>query len=112
MDAYRDEIRQRVIKADARLWLAGEYPPEVALALAPKIDDWSVFWVTPAVGRPQMRIEGTVSGDKKWEDGDRIRTSEIVLLDRRTRWARSGATLYVLGDHAGIEIPIEGWWTS
>lgn len=111
MDAYRDEIRKRVLKADVMAWLVGEFPPAVAIASAPVIDQWEVTWAKMEPGGSQMRLTGIVSGRKNMSDGDTIRTTEVVLLDRKVGWALTSNTLYRLGDHAGIEIPITGWWS-
>ena len=99
------------IRIHVAMWMQGKYPTEDAVASAPVIHQWSVKWILMTSGITEMRLEGTVSKRKNMRDGDRIRTTEVMLLDRRTRWCRTSNTLYRLGDHAGIEIPIEGVWT-
>lgn len=107
----RDQVMIASIRIHIAMWLQGKYPTEDAVAEAPVIDQWSVKWILMTTGATEMRLEGFVAGRKNLANGDRIRTTEIVLLDRRTRWARTSNTLYRLGDHAGIEIPLEGIWT-
>jgi hypothetical protein len=107
----REQVMIASIRIHVAMWMQGQYPTEDAVATAPVIDQWSVGWVLMTSGKTEMRLQGVVSKRENMRDGDRIKTTEVMLLDRRTRWARTSNTLYRLGDHEGIEIPIEGVWT-
>jgi hypothetical protein len=104
----REAVMIASIRTHVMMWLQGQYPTKDAVASAPVIDQWQVAWIQMTDGSTEMRLQGTVSKRKNMRDGDRIKTTEVVLLDRWTRWARTSNTLYRLGDHEGIEIPLEG----
>src|SRR4051812_11534998 len=107
-----DGVRARQTLADIKAWLIGEYPQPVHLALAPVLEEWSVVWIPNPDGRGSpIRIEGIVTGSPTKDDGDQVRTTPVILLDRQFQWCRTANSIYRLGQQAGIEIPIEGVWT-
>jgi hypothetical protein len=106
----KKKVQLRTETADVKQWLRGEYPQTVHLATAPVLEEWQVVWVLED-GVTRMRLQGLVADSAKFANGDRIRTSPVVLLDRNFLWARTANSIYRLGQQAGIEVPIEGVWT-
>jgi hypothetical protein len=66
----------------------------------PRLDDWSL---TLYFSGSSASLLGTVTGHPKCEDGHRIVTSKILMLDVGNRVAKTRNTSYELGE------PEEGW---
>ncbi|MDO9442558.1 MAG: hypothetical protein Q7T73_16850 [Beijerinckiaceae bacterium] len=112
MTTAKEKVAGRVLMADVCQWLRGEYPQPVHLVTAPTLEEWGVVWIPNLDGLgTEMRLQGIISGSPTKDDGDEVRTSPVILLDRNFAWARTSNSIYRLGRQAGVEIPIEGVWT-
>lgn len=103
----KKEVQHRVLLTDVKQWMRGKYPQPVHLATAPTLEEWDVVWICADDGQ-SMRIQGIISGSPSKDDGDLVRTTPVVLLDRHFEWCRTGNLIYRLGQQAGVDIPVEG----
>ncbi|WP_354263861.1 DUF6634 family protein [Bradyrhizobium sp. GM2.2] len=92
---------------DIESYTCGEEPSIVELHNAPKLDEWTVA-VCRRGKEFVLSVRGTVTKHPEHPDGSIIASGALVWLDRHHRWARSHRRLWVLGKHAGEEIPIDG----
>lgn len=85
----------------------GEEPSPFEMARAPIIENW-----TTEIRRIGKEFKLVVKGRSKkhpdYDDGEDICTAAIHWFDRKARFARSAHRLYMLGEQAGDEIPIDG----
>jgi hypothetical protein len=76
---------------DIRYLRTGGMPRSADLRAAPTIDQWSYGLV------PARCIVGSVCGHPILGDRARIHTSEIILIDPESGWARTWSRYYRLG---------------
>ena len=95
------------IARDIESYSCGEEPSAFELMRAPRIDEWTAL-VRPRGKEYVLIVEGIVTGHPEINDGDIGRSGALVWFDRHHRWARSHRRLWVLGQPAGGEIPIDG----
>lgn len=98
------------LAADVRQWLRGLYPQPVHLVTAPRLEEWKPIWMI-VDDQTVMMLDGMVFDAPSMQDGEIIRTSPVMILDRHFEWARTKNRVYRLGQQAGVEIPLEGIWT-
>jgi hypothetical protein len=84
-------------------YLTGETPAAAEMAQAPLLENWRVVVVhlLPV-------LVGRVSAHPLLGDTGRLRTSQLIWLDRNRQWARTWNRVYRLGERAGDEISGEG----
>lgn len=88
-------------------YACGEVPSALELSHAPRLEEWKA--VVRQRGKAFVLVaRGNVHNHPEYRDGEFIQTSEIVWFDRRSRFVRTLNTLYVLGEQAGDDIPLEG----
>ena len=77
------------------------------MARAPVIEQWSTE--VRRVGKEfKLVVKGRSRKHPDYQDGEVICTAAIHWFDRKGRFARSTHRLYVLGEKAGEEIPVDG----
>jgi hypothetical protein len=86
-------------------YLSGETPAPAEMAQAPLLGNWRVV-VGHGAANPWMRpfLVGRVAGHPQRDDTERIRTSQLVWIDRNRKWARTWNRVYRLGERAGDQI--------
>jgi hypothetical protein len=92
------------LKRDFESYLKGEEPSSVELACAPVLENWHATAIR--FGREQglvLVLVGRVTGHPRVGDARRIRTSQLVWLDRNRNWARTWNRIYRLGERASGE---------
>ena len=100
-------------KEEDRRWAfesfeCGEVPSALEMKRARRLEQWQLI-VQPYEKTWILRAEGVVYGGPNSDnDGDLVRTGALMWVDRRYRFVRSHSTLYVLGEHAGDAIPVDG----
>ncbi|CUT11488.1 hypothetical protein BF49_2568 [Bradyrhizobium sp.] len=92
---------------DIESYACGEEPSPLELMRAPRLDEWSVL-VRPRGKEFVLIVEGVVTRHPEFNDGDIGRSGAVTWFDRHRRWIRTPRRLWVLGKHAGEEIPIDG----
>jgi hypothetical protein len=105
--ALTDEEADRL--RDFERFECGEIPSGLEMKRSPRIEQWLLR--PHRIGKLYvLRAEGLAFGhpDPHYSDGDKIRTSPLLWVDRRLRFVRSTKRLYALGEHAGDEIPLDG----
>ncbi|TYL84327.1 hypothetical protein [Bradyrhizobium cytisi] len=57
-----------------------------------------------------LKVRGHVKGhpDPAFQDGDKISTTAVFWFDRKSRWIRTAQRVYLLGEQAGDDIPLDG----
>lgn len=106
MDDKVDAARRALLR-DVEAYTRGEVPPAIAMLRAPRLEDWEAN--VRRVGKEfKLVLYGVVRGHPYHGDGGWICTSALTWLDRKMRFARSHSRLYVLGQPAGTEIPVDG----
>lgn len=90
------ETKKQAARAAFESYLRGEQPQEVELATAPSLDIWEVCFCRRDDERRYLILKGEVRGHPSLPDNERIGTSEVIWLDRRSRWARTVNRLYRL----------------
>ncbi|CUT14514.1 hypothetical protein BF49_5594 [Bradyrhizobium sp.] len=92
---------------DIESYACGEEPSEMEILRAARIDEWTAL-VRQRGKEFILIVEGIVTGHPEINDSAIGRSGAIVWFDRHHRWARSHRRLWVLGHHAGEEIPLDG----
>jgi hypothetical protein len=93
-------IEEKSRRNDMESYLRGEAPPDEVLAAGPRLEGWAVT-VAHQSGRHEMILVGRVTGHPMIPDDTNARTTPLIWLDRKGRWARTLNTLYALGEPAG-----------
>lgn len=92
---------------DLEAYALGETPSPFEQLRAPTIENW-----TTQVRRVGKEFKLVVMGQAKrhpdYQDGDDICTAAVHWFDRKGRFIRTAHRIYVLGEQAGEEIPIDG----
>lgn len=92
---------------DLEAYGLGEEPSAFEQLRAPTIENW-----TTQVRRVGKEFKLVVMGQSRkhpdYDDGEDICTAAIHWFDRKARFARSAHRLYMLGEQAGDEIPVDG----
>ena len=89
-------------------YLKGETPSPLDLARAPLLENWRMAIVHVKRDADRLRLlpvlVGSVVGHPQHGDAGKIRTSQLIWLDRNRRWARTWNRVYRLGERADDEI--------
>ena len=101
------ETARRALLRDVEAYTRGETPSALAMFRATRLEDWEVS-VRRHGKEFVLVLYGVVRGHPDHGDGGWVSTSALVWLDRKLRFARSRSRLYVLGQPAGGEIPLDG----
>lgn len=93
-------------------YLRGETPAPAEIAQAPLLMNWRVVVVHLGSAANPLRmlpvLLGRVAAHPQLGDIERLRTSQLIWLDRNRQWARTWNRVYRLGERAGEEIGGEG----
>lgn len=92
---------------DLESYTLGETPSAFEQLRAPTIENWSTA-VRPVGKEFKLVIKGQTKRHPDYTDGEDICTAAVMWFDRKGRFARTAHRLYVLGEQAGDEIPIDG----
>ena len=94
---------------DLERFECGETPSPIESMRTARLEGWRLR-AHPRGKEFVLKAEGTIYGhpDPEVEDGGETVTGALVWVDRRYRFVRSFNRLYLLGEHAGDEIPIDG----
>jgi hypothetical protein len=92
------------LQRDFVSFLKGEQPSRRELAAAPLLENWCATTLQVKTGEDLVRgalvLGGKVTGHPEHEDGRMIRTSVVVWLDRKQKWARTWNRIYRLRKRA------------
>lgn len=102
----RAEAMEAKLRRYMEAYGCGEEPNPTEMLRAPVIRNWRT--VVERLGPHNfMQIIGVVEGHTSIADGP-IRTSTLVWLDRKLRFARTQNTLYALHESRELPIGIDG----
>jgi hypothetical protein len=103
----RSEATKRKLMQDIEAYTCGEAPNPLHLRRAARLENWST-----AVRRRGKEFALAAVGDvyqhPEIADGTNISTPAVMWFDRKARFIRTHNRLYVLGEPAGGDIPIDG----
>lgn len=87
-------------------YLTGETPAPAEMAQAPLLGNWRVVVVhLDSAGLRMLPVlVGRVAAHPLLGDTGRLRTSQLIWLDRNRQWARTWNRVYRLGERAGNDI--------
>lgn len=92
---------------DLEAYGLGEEPSAFEQLRAPTIENWTTQ--VRRVGKEfKLVVMGQARKHPDYDDGEDICTAAVHWFDRHARFIRTAHRLYVLGEQAGEEIPIEG----
>lgn len=95
------------LERDLEAYALGETPSAFEQLRAPVIENWSTE--VRRVGKNfKLVVKGQARKHPDYDDGEDICTAAIYWCDRKGRFVRSAHRLYMLGQHEGEEIPIDG----
>lgn len=89
LSSFQDSLTS--LLCDIRDLRVGEIPCPMDLSAAPVIDQWSYGLV------PTRCIVGAVRGHPILGDRARVHTSQLILIDAKSGWARTWSRYYRLG---------------
>lgn len=92
---------------DIEAYGLGEEPSAFEMMRAPVIESWTTE--VRRVGKEfKLVVRGQARRHPDYQDGEDICTAAIHWFDRHARFAQATHRLYVLGEQAGGEVPIDG----
>ncbi|MHC2844917.1 hypothetical protein [Bradyrhizobium diazoefficiens] len=95
------------LDCDLESYTLGEEPSAFEQSRAPVIEQWRTE--VRRLGKEfKLVVRGQAKRHPDYDDGEDICTAAIHWFDRKGRFARSMHRLYMLGEPAGDEIPIDG----
>ena len=100
MDDRDHSIRRKTLIADLEKLASGWTPDAAALAIAPRIEQWSVVYYP---GTRDLALCGIVIGHPHLPDGP-VTTSPVMAIDLQAGWTRTHGRFYVLGKRAACTI--------
>ncbi len=92
---------------DVECYTCGEEPSPVVMVRAARLENWETD-VRRRGKEFVLVVLGEAYRHPDHDEGAQISTGTVVWFDRHRRWIRTHGWLYVLGQPAGEEIPIEG----
>lgn len=99
------------LKRAVESYLKGTEPSPAELARAPLLEHWHSTFMCFASERGPLRLivvlVGRVTGHPRVGDARRIRTSQLIWLDRHRKWARTWNRVYRLGERGSEPITQE-----
>jgi hypothetical protein len=109
--SIRDDGATTRLKRDFESYLKGEEPSPSELASAPLIENWQArvmrFVSERGSSGLALILVGGVTGHPRLGD-TKIRTSQLIWLDRNRNWARTINRVYRLGARASEPTAKEG----
>ncbi|MBR0825711.1 hypothetical protein JQ596_09185 [Bradyrhizobium manausense] len=85
----------------------GEVPSLLETGRASRLEHWQLH--VRRRGKEFVLVaEGLIFGHPEFADGTETTTGALVWVDRQLRFCRSFRRLYMLCEHSGNEIPIDG----
>jgi len=89
-------MSEEKLRADFESYLRGGEPDVIEMAMAPVLAGWDVVVTTAPNGDRCMILTGSLTGHPSLPVGKFTRTSSVVWLDRKHRWARTRSRVYRL----------------
>ncbi|MGY8710468.1 hypothetical protein RAD16_32435 [Bradyrhizobium sp. 18BD] len=92
---------------DIEAYTLGEEPSVFEMMRAPVIEDWTTE--IRRLGKEfKLVVKGRARKHPDYDNGEDICTAAINWFDRKARFCRSAHRLYMLGQQAGEDIPVDG----